>query len=154
MGVGGQLHAPAALPPEKIPWTHCIGGWVGPRAGLDGCEKSRPHRDFFFCLSGVFSLWSIFVLFKSFRPSCHFTFHSTVLTTSTTQTSMPPVGFETTILVSEQPKTHAIDRTATGIGGIRSPDRPARSESLYRLRYPGLHNMCVIWLLAYAAFLI
>ena len=22
--------------------------------------------------------------------------------------------------------------------GIRSPDRPARSESLYRLRYPGL----------------
>ena len=25
--------------------THCIGGWVDPRAGLDGCEKSRPHRD-------------------------------------------------------------------------------------------------------------
>ena len=25
--------------------THCIGGWVGPRAGLDGCGKSRPHRD-------------------------------------------------------------------------------------------------------------
>ena len=23
--------------------------------------------------------------------------------------------------------------------GIRSPDRPARSESLYRLRYPGPH---------------
>ena len=23
--------------------------------------------------------------------------------------------------------------------GIRSPDRPARSESLYRLRYPGTH---------------
>jgi hypothetical protein len=21
---------------------------VGPRAGLDVCEKSRPHRDFFF----------------------------------------------------------------------------------------------------------
>jgi len=21
---------------------YCIGGWVGPRAGLDGCEKSRP----------------------------------------------------------------------------------------------------------------
>jgi hypothetical protein len=43
MRVGGQLHAPATLPPGKIPGTHCIGGWVGPRAGLDGCEKSRPH---------------------------------------------------------------------------------------------------------------
>jgi hypothetical protein len=27
------------------PGTHCIGGWVGPRAGLDGYAKSRPHRD-------------------------------------------------------------------------------------------------------------
>jgi hypothetical protein len=45
MRVGGQLHAPAALPPGKRAGTHCIGGWVGPRAGLDGCEKSRPHRE-------------------------------------------------------------------------------------------------------------
>jgi hypothetical protein len=43
--VGGQLHAPAALPPGKRPGTHCIGGWLGPRAGLDGCGKSRAHRD-------------------------------------------------------------------------------------------------------------
>jgi hypothetical protein len=28
----------------------------------------------------------------------------------------PPVGLEPTILVSERPKTHALDRTATGIG--------------------------------------
>jgi hypothetical protein len=67
MGVGGQHQAPAALPPGKIPDTHCIGGWVGPRAGLDGCGKSRPT-------------------------------------------------------------------------GIRSPDRPARSQSLYRLSYPGPPN--------------
>jgi hypothetical protein len=32
------------------------------------------------------------------------------------QTSMPPVGFEPMILVSERPKTHALDRKATGIG--------------------------------------
>jgi hypothetical protein len=32
------------------------------------------------------------------------------------QTSMLPAGFEPTILVSERPKTHALDRTATGIG--------------------------------------
>ena len=31
--------------PRKIPGTHCTGGWVGPRVGLDGCGKSRPHRD-------------------------------------------------------------------------------------------------------------
>jgi hypothetical protein len=72
-----------------------------------------PRRDFF-CLSGVFPLWSIFVLFKSFRPSCHFMFHATVL--QQTQTSMPPAGFEPTILVSERPKTHALERTTTGIG--------------------------------------
>jgi hypothetical protein len=32
------------------------------------------------------------------------------------QTSMPSVGFKPTILVSERPKTHALDRTATEIG--------------------------------------
>ena len=60
----GQRHGPTALPTGKRPGTHCTGGWVGPRAGLDGCGKSR--------------------------------------------------------------------RT-----GIRSPDRPVRSVSLYRLSYPG-----------------
>jgi hypothetical protein len=25
--------------------THCTGSWVGPRAGLNVCEKSRPNRD-------------------------------------------------------------------------------------------------------------
>jgi len=42
MWVGGQRHAPAAFPPGKRPGTHCIGGWVGPRAGLGGFGKSRP----------------------------------------------------------------------------------------------------------------
>ena len=44
MGVRDQRHAPAALHPGKRHGTHCIGDWVGPRAGLDGCGKSRPHR--------------------------------------------------------------------------------------------------------------
>ena len=43
--VGGQRHAPAALPPGKRPGTHCIGGWVGLRAGMDGYGNARPHRD-------------------------------------------------------------------------------------------------------------
>ena len=59
-----QRHAPAALTAGKRPGTHCIGCWVGPRAGLEGCGKSRRHST-----------------------------------------------------------------------GIRSPDRPVRSESLYRLSY-------------------
>jgi len=43
MGVGSQRHATAALHPGKRPGTHCIGGWVGRRAGLDGCRKSRLY---------------------------------------------------------------------------------------------------------------
>ena len=44
-GVSAMPHAPAALYPRKRPGTHCTGGWVGPRAGLDRCRKSRPDRD-------------------------------------------------------------------------------------------------------------
>ena len=29
MGLGGQRHAPAALPPGSTAGTHCAGGWVG-----------------------------------------------------------------------------------------------------------------------------
>jgi hypothetical protein len=58
---------PRPLYPRERPGTHCIGGWLDPWAGPDGCGKSRL---------------------------------------------LP--GFE-----------------------IRSPDRPALSEPLYRLRYPG-----------------
>ena len=30
---------------RERPGTHCTGGWVGPRDGLDRCGKSRPHRN-------------------------------------------------------------------------------------------------------------
>jgi len=33
---------PRLSTPGKETSTHCTGGWVGPRAGLDGCGKSRP----------------------------------------------------------------------------------------------------------------
>ena len=62
-GVGGQRHAPAALPPGKRAGNHSTGGWVGPGPVWTGAENLAST-------------------------------------------------------------------------GIRSPDRPARSESLYRLRYP------------------
>jgi hypothetical protein len=38
----GQRHAPVALYPRERPGTHCTRGWVGPRAGLERCEKPRP----------------------------------------------------------------------------------------------------------------
>jgi hypothetical protein len=44
-GVGGQRHAPAALLPGKTQYP--MYSKVGSKAGLDGCGKSRPHRDSF-----------------------------------------------------------------------------------------------------------
>jgi hypothetical protein len=41
---------------------------------------------------------------------------------------MSPVGFEPTIPVSERPKTHALDRTVTGIG----------KDTLYLLEFAGV----------------
>ena len=38
----GQRRAPAALYPRERPGTHCKGGWVGPRVGLDRCGNSSP----------------------------------------------------------------------------------------------------------------
>jgi hypothetical protein len=62
---------PRPLYLRERPGTHCNGGWVGPRAGLDVYENSRPT-------------------------------------------------------------------------GIRSPDCPARSQSLYRLSYPAHSNEWVL----------
>jgi hypothetical protein len=37
---------PWLLYPWERPSTHCIGGWVSPRAVLDGCRKSLPPPGF------------------------------------------------------------------------------------------------------------
>jgi hypothetical protein len=101
-----------------------------PSATLFTTNLTWTWPGIFFLPVRGFPLWSIFVLFKSFRPSYHFTFHITVLTTNTTQTSMPPVGFEPTIPVSERPQTHVLDRAATGIGSNLSlrGERPATNR--------------------------
>jgi len=39
---GSQHHAPASLLPGIRASTHCTGGYIGPRASLDGFRKSRP----------------------------------------------------------------------------------------------------------------
>jgi hypothetical protein len=44
---GGLVKAmPQPLYPRERPGTHCIGGWVGHRAGLNWCGKSRPPPGF------------------------------------------------------------------------------------------------------------
>jgi hypothetical protein len=50
------------------------------------------------------------------KPARRTDLYLTTHNTHKRQTSMPPVGFEPTIRVSERPKTHVLDRTATGIG--------------------------------------
>ena len=37
---------PRPLYRRETPDTRCIGGWVGPRAGLEVCGKSRPPSGF------------------------------------------------------------------------------------------------------------
>jgi len=37
---------PRPLTPGKTPGNHCIGGWVCPKAGLDGCRRSRHTPEF------------------------------------------------------------------------------------------------------------
>ena len=44
MGVGGLTPSHSHLP-LGISRAHCIVGWVGLRASLDGCGKSRHCRD-------------------------------------------------------------------------------------------------------------
>jgi hypothetical protein len=39
--VNRQLHALAAFPQGNKSSAHWIGGWVGPRAGLDAAEKIK-----------------------------------------------------------------------------------------------------------------
>jgi hypothetical protein len=40
------IATPRLLYGRKRPGTHCIGGWVGHRTGLDECGKSRPPSGF------------------------------------------------------------------------------------------------------------
>ena len=44
MEAGGLRHIQAALHPGKSPRSHCTGGWMGPRTGLDGRVKYRTHQ--------------------------------------------------------------------------------------------------------------
>ena len=42
----GSGSRPGRFYPRERPSAHCTGGWVGPRAGLDGCGKLHPPPGF------------------------------------------------------------------------------------------------------------
>ena len=50
--------------PERT-GIHFIGGWLGPRAGLDRCGISRPHRD---SIPGPSSSYRVSIPTMLFRP--------------------------------------------------------------------------------------
>jgi hypothetical protein len=45
-GGGWSAPRPGRFTPQERAGTHCTGGWVGPRAGLELCEKSHPPLGF------------------------------------------------------------------------------------------------------------
>ena len=93
-------------PREGDPVPYCIGVGVGSSAGLDGCGKFRP--------TGISFLYCLVVC--TYNTNIHV-----------------PGGIRTRNPSKRWPQTHALDRSATGIG----TDRRARSASLYRQSYPG-----------------
>jgi len=71
VGVAGQSHASAALPPGYRPGTHCIGGSMSRRICLDGRGESPPppQTGFAQAISSPSTCWTIpanFVSWYSF----------------------------------------------------------------------------------------
>ena len=61
--MGGQRHALAALPQGKGPVTHFIGGWVGPRAGLELTHEINQYLYLSFQASAAkYTVTALFLL--------------------------------------------------------------------------------------------
>lgn len=69
MGVRGQCHPPAYLPPGKRHYTYCMGGWEGARAGLNGCRKSCLPMD---SILGPSKLYQVAVLIMLSPPTVNY----------------------------------------------------------------------------------
>jgi hypothetical protein len=70
MDVSGQLHAPAALHPgERVPGIHWIGGWVGPRAGLDAVTKREKFLPLPICAIFFIFVQRKFICKRNMPPS-------------------------------------------------------------------------------------
>jgi hypothetical protein len=126
---------PRPLYPRERPGTHCTAGWVGPRAGLDVCEKSRLHRCFL--LFFLNHSWP-FLPFWPFLPLV-------VRMTNMRQIILLPLPKEGMLWIFPAGKIRRLRSGANPRSWlleasmltprppkplIRSPDRPARSQSL------------------------
>jgi hypothetical protein len=69
MGLGGKHHISAALSLGQIPSTHCVGGWVGPRAVWTGVENLAPHWDL---IPGLSIPWQVAISTTLSQPTCVF----------------------------------------------------------------------------------
>jgi hypothetical protein len=54
MEASGQLHAPAALLTEKIPWYPLVGGWLSPQR-RSGCGINLKYESGHLLLGYIFS---------------------------------------------------------------------------------------------------
>ena len=63
--MGGQRQG-RPFYPRGSPGTHCLRGWVGPRAGLDRCGKSRPDRH---SIPGPSNPWRVAIPTALSRPT-------------------------------------------------------------------------------------
>jgi hypothetical protein len=86
---------PRPLYPRKTPDTNCIGGWVGPRAGLDGCGNSRP-LPVIFCILLYSVLHPYLCLRLDYPAFCLYSLHTTY---------MPHAEFEPATPATDQPQT-------------------------------------------------
>jgi hypothetical protein len=117
---------PRPLYPRERPGNHCTGDcvgpragnhWVDPRAGLDGCGKSRPQRN---SIPGPSTLYRAAIPTELSRPSPHFV------------TGNQNTAFCQKDRVRFEKKTTA----TTNIGTV--------SRTLRGLRQPYLHHKCMV----------
>jgi hypothetical protein len=134
---GGKIvtltHRPS-LPPGVF-LVLIFRGWVDPRAhgsvGSFGKNPQWHHWGFFFGCLSVLHLYFfvLIVLTFAFCPYCR---------TFTTQTSMPPAGFESAVPASDRPETLALDHSVIGIGlGIDPEALCLVAQCLNRYPTPG-----------------
>jgi hypothetical protein len=118
---------PRPLYPRERPGTHYTGCWVGPRVGQDVCEKSRPHREFFFLFVSCASLF------------WYSTFNGCLYRIVPYAVGIFPAGKIRRLRSGANPRSwvpEASMQTPKPPKPLKSLYRPARSQSLYRLSYP------------------
>jgi hypothetical protein len=90
---------------QERPGTHCIGGWVFPRAGLNRCGKSRPHRD---SIPGPSSPWRVAIptelSWPTYTLGCHYNSSHTLQAQSKSGSGSVPLSLTILCLITQRAK--------------------------------------------------